>query len=108
MNIFYNGDVNPCCGDIDGELVLGNIRDLSIKELWYGKKINRIRKMMTNRVIEELPVCMGCDGCSKEWHSRALSQLKEVYHKLDPDIHVGGLSASTPVLFRHSTGQMWK
>ena len=77
LNLFYNGDVNPCCGDIDGELVIGNIKDLSVKELWHGKKINRIRKLMTTKVLEELSVCLNCDGCSQERHDQALSQLQE-------------------------------
>jgi hypothetical protein len=63
---------------------------------------------MTTGDLEELPVCLSCDGCSKECHDQALSQLQEVYHKLDPDIHVKGLSASTPVLFRHSTKKIWR
>ena len=108
LNIFYNGDVNPCCGDVDGELVIGNIKSHSIQELWHGEQIKRIRKILTSKVLDELPICLGCDGSDKDWYQQALGQLRDVYHKLDPDIHVAGLTASTPVLFRHSTKNLWR
>jgi radical SAM protein with 4Fe4S-binding SPASM domain len=108
LNIFYNGDVNPCCGDVNGELALGNIKDFSIKEIWNGKKINRIRNILTSKALDKLPVCLACDGCNGDWHDQALTQLRKVYHRLDPDIYVRELTASTPVLFRHSTNSPWR
>lgn len=108
LNIYYNGDVNPCCGDVDGELVLGNIKDYSIKELWYGKEINRIRKLLTKKVLDALPVCLSCDGSDEDFRRNALRQAREVYRKLDPDIHVTGMSASTPVVIRRSTNEPWR
>ena len=108
LNIFYNGDVNPCCGDVDGELVIGNIKDSSIEELWHNEKIKRIRRILTRKTIDKLPVCLSCDGCNLGWRQEALLQLRKVYHKLDPDINVVDLTATTPTLFRHSTKKLWR
>lgn len=108
LNIFYNGDVNPCCGDVDGELVIGNIKDSSVKELWYGEKIKEIRKIITRKALDSLPICLSCDLNDLDWYREALHQLRDVYHKLDPDINVVDLLASTPLLYRHSTQGIWR
>lgn len=108
LNIFYNGDVNPCCGDVDGELVIGNIKNCSVKELWYGEKIRRMRKILTRKVLDGLPVCLSCDFSDLDWHQEALHHLRDVYRKLDPDINVVDLMASTPIFFRHSTQKVWR
>jgi len=108
LNIFYNGDVNPCCGDVDGELVVGNIKDSPIEELWHNEKIKRIRRILTRKTLDELTVCLSCDGSDLGCHQEALLQLRDVYHKLDPDINVVDLMASTPTLFRHSTKKLWR
>jgi radical SAM protein with 4Fe4S-binding SPASM domain len=108
LNFNFNGDVNPCCGDVDGELIIGNIKDSSIKELWYGEKIKRIRKIHAQKAVEELPVCVHCDCCNRDWYDQRVKQLREVYHGLDPDIHVVGLEATSPIFFRHSTKRLWR
>ncbi|MBL7068251.1 MAG: radical SAM protein [Candidatus Omnitrophica bacterium] len=44
LSVFWNGDVTVCCQDYNGVLVIGNIRDRSLKELWQSKELNALRE----------------------------------------------------------------
>lgn len=66
LMVFTNGDATVCCGDIDGVLSVGNLREQTIEELWKGEKFNRIRRLHLKRDFREIPVCTGCDGINKD------------------------------------------
>jgi len=59
--IFWNGDTTVCCEDINGALVVGNVRESSIRELWNSEKIRRIRRLHLKKEFSALPVCEACD-----------------------------------------------
>ncbi len=63
FNISWDGVVVACCVDSDRKLVLGDMRDQSIMEIWNGEKIKRLRKLMAERRLEELGTCKECDAC---------------------------------------------
>jgi radical SAM protein with 4Fe4S-binding SPASM domain len=62
LAIFWNGDVTVCCGDVNGDLRIGNIAQASIEELWNSAAIDRIRRIHASRDFSQLPICEGCDG----------------------------------------------
>jgi MoaA/NifB/PqqE/SkfB family radical SAM enzyme len=43
MTIQWNGDVVPCCRDFNGVIVMGNINDNSISEIWNSEIYNDFR-----------------------------------------------------------------
>ncbi len=45
MSILQNGDVVPCPLEYNGENVMGNVHNNSIKEIWNGQKYRTFRKM---------------------------------------------------------------
>lgn len=53
-----NGDVLPCCSFFGTEMVIGNIKDSSIYELWHGKQMEQIRKELLSNNFN--PVCRTC------------------------------------------------
>jgi len=55
LSVNWNGDVTACCGDFDGELVVGNILDKSLKSIWQGKAMAKIRNS-----IDTIPFCKLC------------------------------------------------
>jgi cyclic pyranopterin phosphate synthase len=62
MNVTAEGDVLPCCAYYD-PTKLGNINEKSIKEIWNGKEMKLLLKMMLskNRKVQNLyPVCRDC------------------------------------------------
>ncbi|MAO55581.1 MAG: hypothetical protein CMM61_07780 [Rhodospirillaceae bacterium] len=43
LNIWANGDITPCCTFFGKALVLGNVKDQTLKEAWNGEEIEKIR-----------------------------------------------------------------
>jgi radical SAM protein with 4Fe4S-binding SPASM domain len=62
--VLVNGDVALCCLDYDGEVILGNIKENTIKEIWNSEKIQEYRKMHMNREFNKLILCSKCNFLS--------------------------------------------
>jgi radical SAM protein with 4Fe4S-binding SPASM domain len=43
MAILWNGDVVPCCYDVAGRKVLGNVKNKSIKTMWHDDAYKLLR-----------------------------------------------------------------
>ena len=60
MTVIWNGDVVPCCYDYDAKIVLGNMGEQSLSDIWNGEKLQSIRsEFMANRVTN--PLCKKCE-----------------------------------------------
>ena len=58
--IKFNGDLVLCCTDYEAKIILGNIRDKSLYEVWNGEVATEIRrKFLTNR-IGVISLCSVC------------------------------------------------
>jgi radical SAM protein with 4Fe4S-binding SPASM domain len=53
IHVFSNGEVS-LCQVMEEKAVIGNIKEDSLKNLWYSKKANKVRKVVKNKV---------CGGC---------------------------------------------
>lgn len=66
LEVKYTGEVLMCYYTFhqlgDPGLVIGNVRDTSIKELWNCKIMKDYREAHRKRIIEGMPVCKGCPG----------------------------------------------
>lgn len=60
MVVLSNGDVGCCCPDYDGKLVVGNMHEENISEVWNGKRLNEVRKMHIHHNFNISP----CNECS--------------------------------------------
>lgn len=59
MVVHWNGDVVPCCRDHSGALVLGNVKEKSLQEIWASDDYSRFRQMMAEgRDLN--PMCNEC------------------------------------------------
>jgi radical SAM protein with 4Fe4S-binding SPASM domain len=58
--IYWNGDVAPCCVDYNGDLVLGNVKDSSIVEIWRGKDLKRMRRFHLCGQRNKYSLCARC------------------------------------------------
>ena len=38
MGVYDNGDVVPCCDDVEGKRVMGHVRNQTLKEIWLSQK----------------------------------------------------------------------
>lgn len=60
MYVWYDGTCNPCDSDYKSFLSYGNINENTIKQIWNGDAINRLRNdHLTNKRNRHVP----CDRC---------------------------------------------
>lgn len=59
FNILNNGDVIICCNDYTGKLILGNVNNSSIKEIWNSDKFQKIRETLY-KDYRNVPSCKNC------------------------------------------------
>ncbi|OGP86617.1 MAG: hypothetical protein A2Y95_00910 [Deltaproteobacteria bacterium RBG_13_65_10] len=58
--IHWDGDVVPCCTDIEGKLHLGNLREQTLWEVWNGESMRALRRAHTEGRRKGLYPCDGC------------------------------------------------
>lgn len=61
-HILWNGDVSACCRDYNGELIVGNIFEKSVLDIWKGDVYENYRDAHRKREVETMPLCKDC------WH----------------------------------------
>jgi MoaA/NifB/PqqE/SkfB family radical SAM enzyme len=99
LNIFWNGDATVCCGDVEGELVVGNVRDTSLERLWLAnRRTLQIRRLHYRHEFDNLPVCQRCDATNADFFDGAVEQLKRVYGAMGLGDRVVGLRDTSPLL----------
>lgn len=63
MVIRPDGSVSRCCQDVYGNETFGNVKEQTIKEVWYGPKLTAFRQKMTAGERDSIPFCRDCDLC---------------------------------------------
>jgi radical SAM superfamily enzyme YgiQ (UPF0313 family)/MoaA/NifB/PqqE/SkfB family radical SAM enzyme len=63
LHVLYSGDVVLCCMDWRRRVVVGNLREQSIAELWRSEAYRRVRDTVDGRV--ELPDGFPCARCEE-------------------------------------------
>lgn len=61
MTVYWNGAVTMCRHDLDGDHIVGDLRDQSIQEVWNGEQLVSLRASHREKRFEELPLCAHCD-----------------------------------------------
>ncbi len=74
--ILSNGDVVICCMDYDGEIVLGNIFEKSIKEIWLGEKATKIRESFFRGIPPQK-----CCRCQELSRFNNLSDFNKLFYR---------------------------
>ena len=81
LMVFWDGRVTVCCGDINGELQIGRFPEERLEELWKNEAVTRLRRLHRARKIDELPICLTCDGVKEDVFRRMQQQRNEVYRR---------------------------
>lgn len=58
--ILYNGDVILCCADWRRDVIMGNVRNRSLHDVWRCEKYNHYRGMHLLKRTSELRLCQSC------------------------------------------------
>jgi radical SAM protein with 4Fe4S-binding SPASM domain len=59
LTIRWNGDVVACCYDLTSQMVLGNVTESTIEEIWSGTEYNRLRSDLATGQFPSL--CSNCN-----------------------------------------------
>jgi radical SAM protein with 4Fe4S-binding SPASM domain len=61
MTVFWNGDVTLCCQDVDGDWILGSLKEQSISEIWNSEQLLSIKRIHKEKQFQRFPFCSQCD-----------------------------------------------
>jgi len=63
--INWKGDVTLCCNDFYGKLVMGNINDNNLLDIWRGPNFEFYRSKLIKGQRSSISICRHCDneGC---------------------------------------------
>jgi radical SAM protein with 4Fe4S-binding SPASM domain len=61
MAVHWNGDVAMCGEDVNGDWIVGNLRDQTIQEVWLGEKLTLIKKNHKEGRFDKISMCEFCD-----------------------------------------------
>ena len=59
--ILFNGDMVLCCTDYTRRVLLGNVAETSISEVWNSPKAVSIRRLYSEGRMDEIPLCRECE-----------------------------------------------
>ena len=82
--VYWNGDVGICgCRDVDGkELIIGNLKNSNIKDIWYNSKHLDYLNNFIKRTPEICKTCTHYDNISiyqnNDWKEK-IKQHKNIY-----------------------------
>ena len=60
ISILWDGRVVPCCYDYDAKYVIGSVNEESIKEIWNNKKMQELRRTLTDADFTANKLCASC------------------------------------------------
>jgi radical SAM protein with 4Fe4S-binding SPASM domain len=61
LQITNNGDINACCQDPLDHLIMGNINNSSLYQIWNGYTFNKLRIDFLNRKMNLYEPCRHCE-----------------------------------------------
>lgn len=68
LSVNWDGKVTACCMDSDNLMVIGNVLENSLDEIWHNETMTNYREMLADMRHDELPLCASC------WDTHGLSQ----------------------------------
>ncbi|MGM0606880.1 MAG: radical SAM/SPASM domain-containing protein [Candidatus Muiribacteriota bacterium] len=76
----WEGEVTVCCIDTLRELSLGNIKNVSLEDLWHSKKCHNYRLAHIKGELETMPKCIKCNNLdSPEINKKELEKYLKKY-----------------------------
>ena len=61
LTVFWDGSVLPCPQDFFGKLILGNVKDSSLEDIWNGSREIFLREKLSKRNYQDIIPCNNCD-----------------------------------------------
>ncbi len=64
MVINHKGDVPICCLDSFNTMIIGNVFESGVKEVWHSERLQEIRYYHETGQYDKVPFCKSCDAWS--------------------------------------------
>lgn len=77
LSMGWDGKVLGCCGDLNGMMTLGDMREESLKDIWNGEIMVWMRRQHLRHKHHEIPLCKDCDAAYVRIHP-ALRDLRDL------------------------------
>jgi radical SAM protein with 4Fe4S-binding SPASM domain len=72
LAIYWDGRVASCCADFSAHQLIGDLKTQSLREIWNGPGMVRLRQLQVEGRYKDAPLCSGCDAVwqkdSTAWH----------------------------------------
>jgi radical SAM protein with 4Fe4S-binding SPASM domain len=65
VSILSDGRVVPCCRDMNGDYVLGNLNEKSLQDIWNGTPIQNLRREWIDKKVRN-SLCLPCTEANNE------------------------------------------
>lgn len=59
-SVLYDGQVSACCRDYHGELIVGNIFESNLLDIWHGEQFSILRQKHLAGDVSDIPACNNC------------------------------------------------
>lgn len=77
LSVGWDGKILGCCGDLNGIVTLGDVREQSLREIWNGEEIVWMRQQHVLKKYRDIPLCRDCDVVYVRAHP-ALRDLRDL------------------------------
>ena len=80
ITVRWNGDVVPCCYDLTSKLIMGNVKNSMLIDIWNNNKYNVLRSSIANK--KHISICKKCSVVNNKrylipkWESKSVTKNK--------------------------------
>lgn len=60
LSVNWDGEVTACCWDADKLMIIGDVREQTLEEIWRSDKLNEYRRVLADMRHDDLPLCKNC------------------------------------------------
>jgi radical SAM protein with 4Fe4S-binding SPASM domain len=60
LSIDWDGQATACCSDYNRNMIVGNVNNNTIYEIFHGEIMEKYRKILKNKDFEKIPHCKRC------------------------------------------------
>ena len=101
----YDGKATLCCRDYNEEIVVGDIKTSSLKEIWDGEEAEKVREQHRNPETLNINACQNCFGPHK-FVETVINNFIHYLHLSRPGISKEEFGDSVATLLERMDGAM--
>jgi len=60
LNVNRDGKVLMCCGDWDRKVIVGDLSEQTLREIWKSRRLKSLRSKISKGMLDKIPSCKNC------------------------------------------------